>query len=418
MNGTAHPLGWRRRPIAMGGTTVTTMGFGIGCFSFEALGVDFSSFENPEGTYSAEQWALDVESALASIPNVDNIEVKGFRAFRLQRGTNWRNQIEAQLSKDPNPKFHRGGLFEPHPITGRIAFTLNIPEHIQRSVAPFGRSMKGTNFSVEIRYSYDMPVAFVTGPPSKRPTDAVPIVREFLAKEFQERLGTNSPITFSCMGPSPMWNDCFLTAVPAPLGQPLTYKVSPSPGYKRVDFEFNVGPGDLEVPSMAEAWELLKDVLEDQVSAFYGLVSEKNLMMLRRSYVESQLEELVLAYKSHGLRDWISRLRRSGTTATELSLDVIAGRGRQNVINQQARENLRSIREAALFVAFEHEFERLFEDGASDDSIEVEQIITLLADRHSRDVQLVSLVISSVLGGLVGAGITALVTVLLGTPAA
>jgi len=388
------------------------LSFGIGCFSFEVPDADLHDFHNPKGSYSLVDFKKDLEEALSSIPSLDNIDVSDFNTTRLGRKASWRNEIEQSLHDFPHEGNHRGGDLKPQLSAGFISFTITIPIHTQKKVFAFGHPMPGTNFEVDIRFGGGMPVAFVRAPEgSLRPSMAVAIVREFLESEFEQRINAISPIRFTSMGPSPMWNDCFMIRSGKALSAPIEVTSVETHGYQQIAFLFDDASSS---DSVEERYEELKDAVADELSYYYELVSRRNVVGIQRSFIEHELEQLVEIHRRSGLRAWFKRVFGGGRRANDLMLDILAAKSEISYAFRGARSEWERLRGLSPIHAFDHSFEAELgsPDDGDDDAGEVENIVSLLTERHSRDVQLVSVIVSSVLGGLVGAAITALVGLL------
>jgi hypothetical protein len=368
-------------------------------------------YYNPKGEYTLVNFKNDLEEALSSIPSLDNIEVSTFRSTRLGRRATWRNQIEQALQEVPHESNHRGGDLKPQLSDGYVSFSLTIPVHTQKKVFVFGHPMPGTDFEVDIRFGHGMPVAFVRAPDGAFiPSMAVAIVREFLESEFEQRVNSSSPIRFTSMGPSPMWNNCFLVPAGKKLASPIEVVSADTPGYRQIAFVFDdVSSTD----AVEDRYEELKDAIVEELSYYYELVSRRNVVGFQRSFIEQELEQLVEIHRRNGVRAWFKRVVGGGRRANDLMLEILAAKSEISYAFKGARAEWERLRGLSPIHAFDHSFEvELSSDENGEDAGEVENIVSLLTERHSRDVQLVSVVVSSVLGGLVGAALTALVTAL------
>jgi len=389
------------------GSATMPMSFGIGCYSFEAPSADHLLMQNSEGTYSVHDWADDVERALKSIPSLDKIRVEGFRSVRGDHAPTWRNTVEQVVKELPHDSRHRGGDLLPHPVNGRISFVATIPKHTQAQVFPYVAPMDGTVFEIDIRYAYGMPVAFVrcvTSNPG--PSMAVALVREFLTSEFEQRTDSMGGIRFTCMGPSPMWADFFVKRSTVAAASPISVEIEDPPGYQSV--EFTVG-GVPEAATDDKAYALVKSALVEQASLYYDLVSRRNLLSLHRSYIEHTLQDLVEENRSTGFKAWLRRLFGGGRTANNLLLEILAVESEATRSLGGAAQEWDGIRSKGLVNPFEKLMKKELLFDVRDYTGNSQSVVTLLNERHSRDVQLVSLVITSLFGGIVGAAITALV---------
>jgi hypothetical protein len=395
----------------VGADTVT---FGVGCYSFEAVGIDFQTLGNESGTYTFSDWLRDVQTALEALPSADNIVIEGITAERPPARPSWRNQTDRDLKSMDDRDNHGGGDFVPHPVNGRIAFSLTIPVRTQQRVFPWREPIAGGHFDIDVRYGYGMPVAFVsTGSPVDSPSSAVAIVREFLYSEFKQRASEVGPIRFTCMGPSPMWNDFGLSPSPRESGSLLGVEVTDRPGYRQLDFKFNSTMKGVFTKSFTP-FDLLKATLQPELSLYYEIVSRGATISQRRRLIEIWLGELVESHRKTGLIAWASRLFRGD--ATTLALEVLSAKTDARSAVMAFSQERSEVEARSGLHAFGSDFDREVSDLEEVESSDLENIVGLLSDRHARDLQIVSVVASSVLGGLVGAALTGLITVLTAKP--
>ena len=381
--------------------------FGIGCYSFTAPDADNLLLQNPEGKYLVQDWAQDVELALKAIPGLDEISVLGFGSVRGETPPTWRTAIEDVFRDEPDSPYHPGGDLLPHPVSGRIAFAATIPTHTQMQVFSPSRAMHGTRFEIDIRYGYGMPVAFVRAPDGEvAPSMAVAIVREFLWSEFAQRASDADPIRFTCMGPSPMWNDCFVAISDDPLGVPLAVEVLDTPGYQTINFSVQATS---EVADKEDAYEFVKESTQDELQLYFDLISRRNLLDLHLSFIEASLESLVWQHRSTRISDRLSRFFRGGQQATDLILEILAAESEYGRAFGGASAEWQEVRGRSMTHPFDKAFERELSNESSVYFENARSVVTFLNERHGRENQAVSVIASSLLGGLVGAAITAVV---------
>lgn len=392
--------------LKMPDSTPSLIAFGIGCYSFEAPDADHLLVQHPEGTYGIQDWATDVEQTLRSLPSLDRIRVEGFGSVRGDSPPSWRNQHEQVLRSLPHSSLHRGGGLRPHPVRGQISFELTIPVHVQERVFPFGEPSLGTRFEVDLRYGYGMPVAYVRAADNDQsPSMAVAIVREFLREEFTTRL-SGSPIKFTCMGPSPMWNDCFISWGQSGQVEFADVTVGDPPGYRRIEFEIRPSA---QGRSLVDAYELIKTNLVEELSLYYEMVSRNNLLHSRDSYIESELSELVSHHQSGGVGAWFWRRFRGERRTNNLLLEILAIDSEHKRSMGGARRDWEEIRARSVMRPFDHSFEYELSKRGQDRTESARAVTSLLNDRHNRETQLFGVVSASILGGVVGSAITAIV---------
>lgn len=378
--------------------------FGIGCYSFEAPGEDLLLMQNRKGSYNVYRWAEDVEAALRMIPSLDNITLEGFRYVRGDHRPTWRDGFALMIRDDSaDGGQHQGGDLRPHPSSGRIRFTVTIPQHVQRSVLALAESYKGTEFEVDIWYGDGMPVSFVRSVErTDDPAISVAIVREFLRSEFEQRVNANSPIRFVFMGPSPMWTQCAVGPPKEGAERPLEVTRHDAVRYEFAAFTLQK---TAEIMTTADAYEAVKSTLEEPMGRYYDLVSQTTLLRSHQRFIEFALEDLVELHRSRGFRAWSKRLLRGGTDVNDLMLEVLAAD-----VERQSVEAFAADRWAGSEVA-ERAFGDLWErEGSNRDYTDhVKSVAEMLGARQSRSIELVTVLAASLLGGVAGASLTALV---------
>lgn len=377
-----------------------TVSFAIGCFMFETPDADLLTLDNPSGTYRIQDWAADVKKALESIPSVDNIEIVA--PTTTHGGIQHPGYLPA--TEDQGDKYHNGGPFTPHPGNGRVSFRVSIPKHVQDQVTykPFG--MASTKFAVEISFNALFPVTFIVmDQPEDQPAHAVVVVREFLRAEFRQRADKVGGVRFACLGPSPMWVDCWAAVgdeTSAPSDQVTAYHVA-SEGYD--EFTFKAG-----APDVWQAYELVKREVENEVGLFYSLIADRNLLNEQNAFIDAQLSALVALQESSGLRAWFRRLRLSGRDSTSLSLQVLEAQRFASSFLSSYREELENHYVLHPLAPFRGLIERELARQVADRRDEVREMVAILSASHAHSVQVVSVVASSLGGGIVGAAIAAL----------
>lgn len=168
-----------------------TIPFGIACFHFGIA-------KEPPFRYTDEKYFAELQKALESIPNIEQISITDI----------W-DQISPRDINEKIPDFLETGGF-PNWDFGKIGFSIHIPDRIQRQILPFSEICT-EQFEISINYNYHMPVTFIVpvNPIGEcSPADAVIVVREFLEQQF---INIKSDyIKFEYLGPSPFHAQCYI----------------------------------------------------------------------------------------------------------------------------------------------------------------------------------------------------------------
>lgn len=380
------------------------MSFGVGCFMFECHGADLATNDNLSGSYRTPDWARDVRKALEMLPSVDNIHIDTPRGVKGSR----RQQSILEFPSDlipSSPGLHDGGPFFPHPSSGSLSFRVSIPHHVQERMT-YGRPIcQATLFDVDISFEGAYPVTFVSmGGEENSPSTAVMIVREFLTDEFNQREKLVAPISFTCLGPSPFWVDCWVDAKDdGDENSGFNFEHTLQDGYD--DLVFTGGAN-----SAAEQFAHVKDVVLHELGHYYSIIAERNLMSRQDIWINAQLEDLLELQEAGGLRAWAKRLWFAGNRSLSLSLQVLHAENRvasfhQNVV--QALESNYALHPVKVFHPWIAEEVKEMEN---DRRAKVREMAGLLAANHSKRAEIVAVVAASVGGGVAGAALTALVS--------
>lgn len=380
--------------------------FGVGCFSFEAPNADHLLMENPTGTYSVHDWASDVERYLAALPSIDNIRVEGFRSVRGDHPLTWRDTTVAAIRQLDHDGSHHGGDLRPHPTVGRVSFTVTIPLRTQAEVMVYAEGRTGTRFDVDIRYGAGMPVAFVrTYEDQENPSLAVAIVREFLLAEERARGNESSPIRFVAMGPSPLWSNFGVRSPDPDINEDLEVELIDNTGYNWVALRARQTES---VSDRERAYDLVKARLQDAASTYYEFISQGLVRYTTRRYIESALEDLVTAHRAHGPEAWLRRLWSGGSKANDLMLEILAVDLEQRRASESNNAAWSALEDSPGGAVLDPHVQRELRDGEEDYVAHTREVVGVLNSRHAKDLEIVAVVLASVLGGAVGAALTAI----------
>jgi hypothetical protein len=308
------------------------MSFGVGCFMFESHGTDLATIDNLSGSYRTPDWARDVRKALEMLPSVDNIHIDTPRG--VKGGIRQQSILEFPSGLIPSsPGLHDGGPFFPHPSSGGLSFRVSIPHHVQERMT-YGRPIcQATLFDVDIRFEGAYPVAFVSMDGEENsPSTAVMIVREFLKDEFKQREKLVDPISFTCLGPSPFWVDCWVEAKDGgDENSEFDFEHTLQAGYD--DLVFTGG-----ATSAAEQFAHVKDVVVHELGQYYAIIAERKLMSRQDMWINAQLEDLLELQESGGFRAWANKLWFAGNRSLSLSLQVLHAENRAASFHQNVVE--------------------------------------------------------------------------------
>lgn len=230
------------------------------------------------------------------------------------------------------------------------------------------------------------------------------MVREFLREEFEQRI-PDGPIMFTCMGPSPMWNDCFVSLRSRLSLTPADVELEDTPGYMTI--RFSVRETD-EITNVVDAFHYVQDVTAEELSLYYEVISRRNLLSLQLGVIEESLESLVARNRAPGVIGWWRRMVGGGRAANELMLQILGASAETRRLLGQLASDWEDIRSRSPLNAFDKQFERELARDTEQHHDHARDVVSLLNERHSKDVQVVSVLGASVLGGIAGAALTGL----------
>lgn len=233
--------------------------FGIGCFHFGYR--PQTPFEFKTASYIEA-----VGAALKSLPSLSKLTIDYDESFAYLY----------YVDSEP-PSLIKGEDYFPSVQALRIHFSIYIPFRVQEEVLELtgGAGHIGTeNFSVFMLEDYHGPATFIEcldAPTDCDPSDAVRLLREYLAREF---IKIEGPISFEYLGPSPFHANFFLEGKKHADGE-LSALIIPRHGYDQVVFV--CGP---EGCPADEDMESLYYELAGEVSLFYT-IQRRNLTFMR-----------------------------------------------------------------------------------------------------------------------------------------
>jgi hypothetical protein len=343
--------------------------FGIGCMYLDT-----------KDTSNLSDWKKLVTSTLGAIPSISELEISA-------RSDTFRNQEY---------------IF---PYFGRIDFQVTIPARLQEELDPLRRKFdaQGEKFSVSIRYHYSAPVTFIISNDASEPDDGsegVVLVREFLERELKARPG---PARLQTLGPSPFHVDASI--VPADQTEPFVLQRTRMMGYDRFAFTYSQD----SFSSMAEAFDELFDTLIEELSLYYALVRRRDKRLEFAVNIANETEALIEMYQANALGIRLKRFFSSGSMMRRLTLRAITADYESQRDGRQDRNDLDELYSRNSFPCFKDYLDDKASDTYDADLSNARDITALLDQTRNQQVQVTSLFLSALAGGLAGALISVLV---------
>ena len=358
-----------------------SINFGVGCFHF--------GFKQEEVKMNGEQYLEHLKRVLSSISNINNIDFKHDDYF-----------IESELELNKKLELDEGDPPFPNPKFLQIKFDIYIPKRIQSKYFdkiefPFKPVIE--NFKVNITYSYFMPVCFIYSFEhcyQDFPSDAILVIREFLKENVIDDI-----INFQCIGPSPFHADFNLQEKRKDSKSKyfLESIVNKENTYSSINFYID----DFNDNTFEEKVNLLFFELNDELALYYRITSFNNQIMNGWMEIQDKLEEFQKTFRNIS---FISSLKSPSLRVkkiNELYLNIIdfeillLGLNRSfmdsfNVIYNRKHYYLKSFNENYLQDSNEYPIEQ------------INKIISLHDKRFTKNIDLIVLLVTALIGGLVG----------------
>lgn len=359
--------------------------FGLGCLWF---GIKRSS----AGDYAAigRHHIERVRSILEGIPNINNIDI----------------------DTPDNFSFAIQDIEEDHdyicPIYPRLSikFKLFLPKRIQDQLLAISSSDAGAeNFDVWIEYGYDLPVVFVSYAAPEhyhRPSDAVVAVRKYLEQQFNK---IDPQYSLNTLGPSPYHANFWLEAADnVEEGRFNAEDLSEKgDGYRSIKFKYKPGAEPEEL-----YWSEFVSEMHRGVEFFYSTVKYRNDLMLSTATVEHMLGELIGIQTEDKIGSAIKRYFKTRKITGDSMISMLD-------------VEMKRLQSARILSEFEQEGLSVENSFLSDDTkrvlfeqkdmLPIKQIgdlVKMFEERGLKSKENISVLISGIFGGTVGAIIAAL----------
>jgi len=272
--------------------------------------------------------------------------------------------------------------------------------------------LSAEDFHVRTVYEFHGPVTYVSYAGLDRDewagSQAVVLVREFLIGELRAKASAN--LGFVLVGPSPFHADFMVT----------TSQDSSSHPPSRPAFRFDkvIGPGygevTIEVDSnrfagRAEALEAVWNDLSSELDTFYEIVRDRNARLEAATKALALADRLAETHQKKGMFASVRRLFGTGADARAISLAVI----HVEVGSARARRSLKEEVEGLIDLAgeprFLKEMMRFIDEDFSPETKAARSVAESLEGARRKELEIVILSASTLLGALAGAAASILV---------
>lgn len=347
------------------------MRFGIGCLYF-TVGPDCEL-----------HWKDAVAESLASIPRVSDVEIN-LGVILAQ---------EAAASE---------GYY---PSQGTLRFRLYVPLDEQKELSDFAQDIPGVaeHFIVMMYFGYFEPVAFILPQPATSWRDTfsgVIVVREYLRREFSSR---RLPAKLRFVGPTPLHVDPCIQA--AYIEGDFDLVRESVRGNEKFTFSYSVET----FPSSAMAAVTLFDIISDELSLYYSLVSSSGSRIREGNEISTLTRDLIDVYQAKGFKARMRRIFTSSMKIRRVALKIVNAEYRAQTDEQDARHRIDVLYSMGAVPYFKDLIEREVTSEPAGQILAAKETVSLLDQARERQIGVTSLFLSAVAGGLAGALVSLLI---------
>lgn len=363
--------------------------FGIACFHFGIA-------KEPPFRYSNQLYITELNKVLASIPNIEKISI-----------TDIDISTSPQDISEKIPDLCEEGGFFPNLFSGKIEFILRIPRRIQQQTMPFINLDTGAEqFKILINYFYHMPVTFVVPlDPAEEcsPANAVIVVRKFLENQF---LNIKSEyIKFEYLGPSPFHAECYIKPSIRPdRSTPgvTSLNITTEMGYDEIIFDYDTQIFKNE--QNAEACIFKKIIPE--LAFFYGIQRMRVTKLRKWGQIEELLDNIIPKNikkdNLERLREFISysgKIKKLFVAIAIFEKDLI-------FIKEEILNDYKDIYSDRWDSYFQDFIDKAMKEDETYPTNQLIQLLNYLESNRAKNMELLTMFFSAIVGGIIGALIT------------
>lgn len=387
--------------------------YGVGCFHF-------SLKQLPPSSFKVSRYIDELRSALQSIPSISNIVIDYDETED--------EDISLDVNEKPPTLSTDHGAF-PCIDFLEISFTIYIPYRVQvelLGLASIAReTIKGDSdkefasltetftetFNISIYQTFWLPVAFIdpVNPcePGSSPSTAVQIIREFLKQEFKK---VDSPcINFDFLGPSPFHADFYVFEKhdesnnaeqrPADI---FACDYWPMPGYDKIVFRY-----DPKHYSLDEAKAYAKYKILDELGFFYNVIQER--VLTRRSWDEVNdiiIDRLISMQRSEGVRGFSERLLKGPRLISEALILIAEFESEYLRSDSVRRREYIDLYQKSPESCVKHLIDKEIQNQYIYPTEQMRALINQFESRRANITEVLFVLLSAILGGVIGSLIT------------
>ncbi len=372
---------------------INDLSFGIGCFHFGVKSLKSTKFV-------FQDYVEQVEKYLQSVSNITDIKI---------HNESEHSDFSVNIAEDV-PAIEQGTF--PNPLFFDIQFEVYIPFRIQEELKTFSVVPSTERFRVSIFYTYYCPVTFIEPiAPSNRddgPSTAVPIVREFL-KTQNEKINSNY-IEFQCLGPSPFHADFYIKAFEGERpksNRPFWSKQHKSEGYDCVEFFFD--PQVLE--DEIEARDFIFEEIQNEIGLFYHIIQIENSRRIEWEEVNEKLTNIIRLQRMKGFKGAFKRYF-STPQLNEVFISIAEFEQNDLFLNQAMQNDYKDMydKDNSDASSLRSYIENRIKARTDYPVRQLVELANFFENRREKQFELFVVLISAILGGIVGSLFTILIT--------
>jgi hypothetical protein len=365
--------------------------FGVGCFHF---GIK----KKPPFKFDTAEYTKELEAFLQSISNISNIYIStdpiSGASFDIQ-------------SEPPSVEAYTFPLI----AFLQIEFELYIPFRIQEQIArtkkyPFEK-LSTERFFVSIFHAYHCPVTYIepagaTG--SDDPSDAVIIVREFIKE--QSKISRSDYIDFQVLGPSPFHADFYIKE-PGNKEDAIWlfwHEDYDMPGYDTIEFFFDPDAFD----SIEEARDFIFSEIKQEFDLFYYITQIENRRSLEWDELKEKVDSIIRIQRMKGITGPFRRYF-SSSQLNEVFISIAEFESDDIFLNSSIQDSYSEIYESDnASISLRKYLDNAIKRRKQYPTKQLVELATLFEGRREKVVESMIVIISAVLGGIVGSLLTIL----------
>jgi hypothetical protein len=366
--------------------------FGVGCFNFGP------TIKTP-AKYSGQQYINDLRSTIEQIPSISKIFITEDNDF-INETFEFEDSIP-KISEDfgffPSP----GGSFD-------CEFNVYIPTRLHKELMPDAMVLSCENFHIHIKdlYYFFVTIIYPLGDiDNNEPSDAVPLVREFLEKEFSRI--NEKKVRFECLGPSPFHANFFV----APAVDENIIKLGKDgffcenenlPGYNKITIFYD----SLNITTDTELRDRIWQVLSDELAIYYFTTLIRNTHVDKWSKLEQMIQDLIAIENIPLHKRTVKQVLTGGSRIKQAILSITNFESELIWDKFEVDQNQKRMTVSRENPIIKAQFDALDFECPKYPVDQLKSIVSFLEKKHTKLSDNFVVLVSAILGGAVGALLT------------